>query len=201
MLKEYLGKSFFFGVIGITFILFFVFQHQKNADSESEMTPVSESESEKEKKSPEDASAEATTIVVDVKGAIEKPGIYEVSSDARVHDVIEMAGGFMKQADQSMVNLAQKVQDEMVIAIPKKGDDTGDADATENTTNTQEKINLNKAELAEIETLPGIGPSKAQTIIDYREENGLFQTVDDLLEISGIGEKTLENLEEEIQVP
>lgn len=199
MLMEYLKKGAFFAVIGITVILFFVFQNQKNADSDTEMTPVSEAE--KEKELPEDAAEDDSAIVVDVKGAIEKPGIYEVPDDTRVNEVIEMAGGFIKKADQSMVNLAQKVQDEMVIAVPKKGEDQVQSDISDDTTNTEGKVNLNEAELEEIETLPGIGPSKAQTIIDYREENGLFRDVDELLEVSGIGEKTVENLEDDIQVP
>lgn len=199
MLMEYLKKSAFFFVIGISVILFLVFQHKNSADPNPEMTPVPEPETGKE--ATEDTAVEDSVMVVDVKGAIKKPGIYEVPADARVNDVIEMAGGFMKQADQSMVNLAQKVQDEMVIAIPKKGESPNNPDAVANTTDTQGKVNLNKAEQAEIETLPGIGPSKAQAIIDYREENGLFQNMDDLLEISGIGEKTLENLEDYVQVP
>lgn len=201
MLMEYLKKGAFFAAIGIAMILFFVLQNQKNAGSDSEMTPISESEQDKEKELPEDEAEEDSVVVVDVKGAVEKPGIYEVQHDTRVNEVMEMAGGFLKKADQSRVNLAEKVQDEMVIDVPKDGENSDNADASEDTINEQEKVNLNKAELAEIETLPGIGPSKAQTIIDHREENGLFQSVDDLLEISGIGEKTLENLEDAIQVP
>ncbi|MFC4558878.1 helix-hairpin-helix domain-containing protein [Virgibacillus kekensis] len=138
------------------------------------------------------------TVIVDVKGAVRHPGVYKTSPDSRVNDVIKQAGGFTADADQKMVNLAQKVQDEMLILIPEKGENipsmtTGPAG--------DGKVRVNYATQEEIETLNGIGPSKAQAIIEYRDENGLFQKVEDLLEVSGIGEKTLENLRDFIQIP
>jgi competence protein ComEA len=140
-----------------------------------------------------------TTIIVDIKGEVQEPGVYEVNFEARVNELIELAGGFTRNADPEQINLAQKLHDEMSIIVPKEGganelEETGMSD-------TQGKLRLNHATQEEIETLPGIGPAKAQAIIQYREENGLFQDVQDLLNISGIGEKTLESFMDQIQVP
>ncbi|MEN1969338.1 helix-hairpin-helix domain-containing protein [Lentibacillus sp. N15] len=197
MFLELLKKSSFFLIIGIAVILFFVFQHEP-AESTTELTPVADQTKEVTE---QNETTGDENIIVDVKGAVKNPGIYEIHADSRVNDVIELAGGFLKQADQTVVNLAQQVQDEMVIAVPEIGDDTSGIQADEVTGSGQAKLKINQATQAEIEKLNGIGPSKAQAIIDYREENGLFQTVDDLLEVSGIGEKTLESLKDMIQVP
>lgn len=148
-----------------------------------------------------------TTIIVDIKGEVMKPGVYEMDHDTRVTDVISVAGGFTKNADQNQINLAQKVQDEMVIIVPKEGDETAvssmeTAPITQSSMdNSSSKIRINHASKEEIETINGIGPTKAQAIIDHREENGLFQSVDDLLQVNGIGEKTLENIKDSIIVP
>lgn len=144
---------------------------------------------------------EITTAYVDVKGEVTSPGVYQTSPGARVEDIIKLAGGFSKEANQSVINLAQKVHDEMVILVPKVGDETVAAVAGTGEVTGVKKINLNSATQEEMEELNGIGPSKAQAIIQYREENGLFQTVEDLLNVSGIGEKTLENMKDSIQIP
>lgn len=142
-------------------------------------------------------------VVVDIKGEIHKPGVYEVRADSRVIDVIEVAGGFTKKANENQLNLAQKVIDEMVIVVLSIDDDV-DASTDHFASfydETTEGVPINKATKAEIETLNGIGPSKADAIIQYREENGPFQTVEDLLQVNGIGEKTLENMKDDIIVP
>ncbi|HLR08270.1 MAG TPA: helix-hairpin-helix domain-containing protein [Bacillota bacterium] len=138
--------------------------------------------------------------IVDVKGEVIKPGVYDVPIASRVHDVLEMAGGFTEDADESAVNLAKKVYDEMVIFIPKIGDDSQlEADGLRD--DQPAKMRINEATQEEIETLNGIGPSKAEAIIQYREEHGYFQTLEDLLEVSGIGEKTLDHIKEDVQIP
>ncbi|QGS68904.1 ComEA family DNA-binding protein [Oceanobacillus sp. 143] len=141
---------------------------------------------------------ENSFAVIDVKGAVLKPGVYEISLDSRVNDVILKAGGFTADADQTGVNLAQKVQDEMILVIPKIGEQTALAASSSDDSG---KVRINYATQEEIENLNGIGPSKAQAIIAHRDEHGFFQTVEDLLEVSGIGEKTLENMKDSIQVP
>ncbi|MFD1066320.1 helix-hairpin-helix domain-containing protein [Oceanobacillus locisalsi] len=142
------------------------------------------------------------TALVDVKGEVTDPGVYEMEEGDRVQDMVERAGGFTGDADVAQVNLAQAVQDEMVIVVPTAGqeEETTDNNAEEGQTGDG-KVNINTASSEEMTQLPGIGPAKAEAIIAHREEHGQFQKADDLLEISGIGEKTLETLIEHIQVP
>ncbi|MDC3413322.1 helix-hairpin-helix domain-containing protein [Aquibacillus sp. 3ASR75-11] len=146
-----------------------------------------------------------SVIIVDVKGEVERPGVVEIQGQKRVGEVIDIAGGFTKDAQVDAVNLAQKVYDEMVIYVPKIGDTkavlptaSGQMDGGENGTT---KIRLNTATKEEIESINGIGAVKAAAIIDYREENGNFQTVEDLLNVNGIGEKTLEKMRDSILIP
>jgi competence protein ComEA len=147
-------------------------------------------------------------IIVDVKGAIKQPGVYHSNQNERVIDVIGRAGGLTDNADQTQVNFAAHVQDEMVIYIPAKGEvaagSHGNSSVSIGTTNgagaQDGKININKADENELQNLPGIGPSKAASIIQYRQENGLFQNIEDLKKISGIGDKTFEKLKDSISV-
>jgi len=140
-----------------------------------------------------------TAILADVKGEVKRPGVYEANHGVRVVDIIEKAGGFTENADENQINLAQIVHDEMVIIVPKIGEESSVPVSAEQS--GSDKIKINQASKEEIEQLNGIGPAKAQAIVDHREENGPFQQVDDLLEVNGIGEKTLENVKEDIVVP
>src|SRR5699024_7794876 len=100
-----------------------------------------------------------------------QPGVYELDSNARIMDVVDLASGFTDEADETAVNLAQKVHDEMIIIVPAQLEDGVNADdGTVSSGTMNEKIRLNYATQEEIETLSGIGPSKAQAIIQYREE-------------------------------
>lgn len=139
-------------------------------------------------------------VMVDVKGEVRNPGVYEIHAGSRVNDVIQKAGGFTDEADETQVNLAQRVHDEMVIIISKIGKE-GESAGSSSGTDHEGKIRINVADQPEIETLSGIGPAKAEAIIQYREEHGQFQTVEDLLDISGIGQKTLDNILDEIIIP
>ncbi|WP_102026964.1 helix-hairpin-helix domain-containing protein [Salirhabdus sp. Marseille-P4669] len=137
-------------------------------------------------------------VVVDVKGAVSKPGVYEIDSNARVHEVIDMAGGMTQSADPLSINLAERVYDEMTIVVLEEGAEIKQ-DGGGNVSNP--RIKLNTATKEEIVNLPGIGPVKADAILQYRDEFGPFQQEEDLLNVSGIGEKTLEQLKEYIRVP
>lgn len=144
-------------------------------------------------------------VFVDIKGAVMYPGVYELQSDQRIIDAVQLAGGYMENADTQYVNHAQKVQDEMVIYIPIKGEQLGDVSTNllmlpTESQNKEQKININLADVETLTTLPGIGPSKAQSILSYREENGRFSTIDDLRNVSGIGDKTFEKLKDSITV-
>lgn len=141
-------------------------------------------------------------VAIDVKGAVSMPGIYTMSSNERVNDAINKAGGLTEKADAAAVNLAQKVQDEMVIYVPAEGEEAPpiqsappvSTDSSKNEGSPQALTNINTADSAALQQLPGIGESKAQAIIDFRETDGPFSTVDDLKNVSGIGDKTFEKL-------
>lgn len=163
-------------------------------DSEKDQQPIEHLEQESDE-------LIESKIMVDIKGEVEKPGVYEIEQGTRVIDSIEAAGGFTKEADENQINLAEKVHDEMVLIVPKLGEESASPSPVASHQDNEQKIRLNQATKEEIEQLNGIGPSKAQAIIDFREENGMFQQVDDLLQVNGIGEKTLENLKEFIIIP
>ena len=155
-------------------------------------------------------SAPNETWYVDIKGAIKVPQVFPVTPGMRVHDVVEMAGGVTGEADPSQVNLAQLVTDQMVIYVPKVGEEVSpstealvaDSKVTESAvsessgdgTSDGDLVNINTADTTMLQTLSGIGEKRAADIINYRETNGLFETVDDLDQVSGIGEKTMEKL-------
>ncbi|OZU89909.1 competence protein ComEA [Virgibacillus indicus] len=194
-----LKKYSFFIVIGIGIVVFFFLTKEKNTEqANAEFSPVDENPLELNGTEQNSADQNNLKAIVDVKGEVMKPGVYEMEMDARVNDVIQTAGGFSEDADQSQVNLAQKVQDEMIIIIPKAGESDQGLNANPP---GSEKVRINYASQQEIESLSGIGPSKAAAIIQHRDEYGFFRTLEDLLEVSGIGEKTLETLKDDIQVP
>ncbi|GIN10558.1 hypothetical protein J26TS2_04250 [Shouchella clausii] len=148
--------------------------------------------------------AEDGVLVVDVKGMVASPGVYELEVGSRLFEAIEKAGGFTDSANREAVNLALRLEDEMVVYVPKEGEEeegAGPVLAVEmNETDHEVTININEATESDLLTLQGIGPSKAAAIIGYREENGAFATVEELMNVSGIGEKTFEALEPFIRV-
>jgi len=144
---------------------------------------------------------EEENLVVDVKGAIKFPGVYEMKLGDRVIDVIEQAGGLHENADSNNVNFAMKLVDEMVLYIPIVGEELTPEPTVGGVQNQGDgKVNLNKASEAELQTLTGVGPAKATAIIEYRDQNGGFKKVEEVMEISGIGEKTFEKFKDQITV-
>lgn len=151
---------------------------------------------------------EGRQIYTDIKGAIVKPGMYRIAENARVLDVVNLAGGFTEAADQKQVNFSQIVEDQMVIYVPTSAEDLAEwqslTPANQETvaTKAQEsaKINLNTADSLTLQQLNGIGEKKATAIIAYREEKGSFKTIDEIKEVAGIGDKTFENLKNDIEV-
>ncbi|MCY7146504.1 helix-hairpin-helix domain-containing protein [Streptococcus gordonii] len=153
------------------------------------------------------AETEDRLVTVDVKGAVKKPGVYQLQSNSRVHDALEKAGGLTDEADLKSVNQAQKLSDEAVVYVAKVGENAVDvttsapASATSGTGQTKSAlVNLNTATEADFQTISGIGQKRAQDIIAYREANGRFKSVDELKNVSGIGAKTLEKLKEYVTV-
>lgn len=148
---------------------------------------------------------EVTTILVDVKGAVVREGLYELPIGSRVNDAIKAAGGLLETAEKTSVNLAQKLADEAVVYVASQGETVpgvaiGLVGSSAVTGNASGKVNLNTADLSQLQTISGIGAKRAQDIIDYRETSGGFRSVDDLKNVSGIGDKTLEKIREEVTV-
>ena len=144
---------------------------------------------------------------VHVAGAVRSPGVYRLRPGARIDDAIQRAGGPTRRADLSAVNLAAKAEDGRQILVPERGPPTtAAAPAAPGGTATPaggappQPINLNTATLEQLDTLDGIGPGLAAAILQYREENGGFGSVDELAQVPGIGEKRLASLREQVQV-
>jgi competence protein ComEA len=138
------------------------------------------------------AAAPRTDVVmlVHVLGAVRRPGLYPVSQGARVVDVVAAAGGFTEEADQAGVNLARLVADGEQVRVPA----IGEAPAVEAGGGEGGRIDLNSATAEELDALPRIGPAIAERIVQWRQQNGPYASADDLLEVSGIGEKTVDGI-------
>lgn len=159
--------------------------------------PPSSKSIESEKVTEKNEKEKSESIVIDIKGAVKSEGVYEMSQGDRVKKAIEKAGGFSNDADVKKINLAQYVQNQMLLYVPHIGEQGGIAQEQQG----KKKVAINIATKEEIETIVGIGPTKAESIIRYREEKGPFMKLEDLLEVDGIGEKSLEKMKEEIIVP
>jgi len=159
---------------------------------------------------------------VDIKGAVKNPGVYKISSDLTVNDAIILAGGLTKEADTSVTNLAKKITDEMVIIIYTKdevknsnivdtvikvvekecvcpnikNDGCLNTEIKDNISNNENNslVNINTASVEELQTISGIGESKAKSIVEYRKNNGLFKSIEDIKNVEGIGDKLYETI-------
>lgn len=151
----------------------------------------------------EEESIRTLDIPIFICGEVEKPGVYYVNSNSIVQDVLDIAGGFSENANKEYVNLAQLVDTNQKIYIPKMGEEIDKINQAYDNTNQgdiKKLVNINLADQPLLETLPGIGPSKAQQIIDHREKQGAFKNIEDLKNVSGIGTKTYESLKELITI-
>lgn len=148
------------------------------------------------------APAAPAVVLVHVLGAVARPGLYELAEGDRVVDAVAAAGGFTEEADQAALNLAQVLADAQQVQVPRVGEapPPPPPGSTAPGAAAGGPVNLNTADLAALDTLPRVGPSTAQKILDWRESNGPFTSVDDLLAVSGIGEATLEGLRDLVTV-
>ncbi|WP_246027554.1 helix-hairpin-helix domain-containing protein [Lysinibacillus antri] len=206
LVKKYAKTVLFPGMVCIG-ILYFILQQNDSSGETLEITTIPQEQIEQLNSEVTKEVEEPTNspVMVDVKGAVHFPGVYELTTEDRVIDAIQLAGGYIEEADTKMINHAQKLVDEMVLYIPKKGEDVETipngqvAVATNNQHATSSLIDINSADESQLTTLPGIGPSKAQAIISYREESGAFKSIEDLKKVTGIGDKTFERLREFIE--
>lgn len=173
--------------------------------SRSEATEVPVEVSAPAAATPSVASPAPVTLRVHVVGAVKHPGVVELADGAIVADALEAAGGMTKKADPALLNLAAPVTDGVQVVVGTEQAPAGElvspgAGALGGTSGTQGRINLNQADQAALEELPGIGPVTAGAIISWREDNGAFTSVEELQEISGIGPKTFAKLKDLVQV-
>jgi len=193
--KKWLGLVAIIGTL-----LFLVFW---KTNQNVERTPITMNVQEKEiekkgKPKISDTKEQKRTIIIDVKGAVSKEGVYEMKEGDRVKDAVQKAGGFLSEVDIKKVNLAQIVQDQMLLYIPSKNESE---QGMFTSSKEDGKIRINTAAKEQLEKITGIGSRKAESILKYREEHGPFQKIEDLLEIDGIGAKSLEKIKDQIIIP
>lgn len=196
-------------LLGISLLLggtiFVIYKNNKN--TKEEVVDIFKEEDKEEIK--EENKKTTAKVIVDIKGMVVNPGIYEVDSTSRVNDVITLAGGLLEGADTSKINLAKIVEDEMTIIIYsteevlekfkeencvcEKCDITNDA-CINNVTDNNKLININTADYIELQEINGVGETKAKKIVEYREEKGLFTSIEDIKNVPGIGESLFEKI-------
>lgn len=179
------------------FVGYFVSKPKKRSDKDIfvESTVVDENKSKTLSK------ADSKSICVQIKGAVEKPGIYNLSFGSRLVDLVNMAGGLTKDADEDGIVLVKKLADSDCIIIKRKGEVNSNNSSVISTgsINNGGKIDINTATVDELDKLPGIGRIRAESIVKYREENGAFNSIEDLKNISGIGDGILSKFKDMIE--
>ena len=202
-LKWWLVGLFAIGIIGIVIGLIWlnlrprrpIMQEESSISSSRLAEPISSQQS-----------SQPDKIYVDLKGAVKHPGVYALDQGSRVFDLLEMAGGLTEDAAERALNQAQLLVDQQSLYVPTMEEWEAESQGPQaNLVGSQDplvsspnsgKVNINQADLAQLETLPGIGAKKAQAIIDYRTANGFFHSLEDLGKVKGIGPKMLEKLKD-----
>ena len=207
----------------IFIIIFIIFTAYTVIDTYSLKEPKEEKkEVTIKKQAKEDKETVSQKVLIDVKGEVNTPGVYELTVDNTVIDAIKKAGGLTSQSDTSNINLSKKLEDEMVIIVYSKEEikemnkeiecppcndvcvTKEDEKALLEEKETEEKItgkvNLNEADIEALQTLDGIGEVKAKAIIDYRDKNGPFKQIEDIKNVSGIGDSVYEKIKDNITV-
>ena len=198
-LKWWLVGLFAIGIIGIVIGLIWLNLRPRRPIMQEESS-ISSS------RLAEPISSQPDKIYVDLKGAVKHPGVYALDQGSRVFDLLEMAGGLTEDAAERALNQAQLLVDQQSLYVPTKEEWEAESLGPQaNVVGSQAaivsspsansgKVNINQADLAQLETLPGIGAKKAQAIIDYRTANGSFHSLEDLGKVKGIGPKMLDKL-------
>lgn len=202
-------------VLGVVFLASSLFLYYKNkskvfkdeymnniyAESESENETVNSSvnvsstnlDTENQKKS---------LIIVEIKGEVKNPDVYEIEDGSIIRDLINLAGGLTSEANTDGINRAEKLRGNQLIVIPNKSDISSGSVINQNAsiTNNSSVININTAPLEELKKITGVGDVKAQSIIDYRDKNGGFKSIEELKNIDGIGSKTFEKIKDQVGI-
>lgn len=209
-------------IISIIIIIFLCVFFYTRINMESEYNEISNYDILQNETNIEIEQEETTKIIIHVTGAVKNEGIVQIEEGGRIADAVDAANGFSEDADISQINLAYQLEDGQKIYIPsindekigeeekvlqkeyvtdEAGDDIILEDEISNVKSKKdEKININTADQIELEEIPGVGESTAQKIIEYRETNGKFKTIEDIKNVNGIGESKFENMKEKICV-
>lgn len=187
-------------------ILYYIYNKNKDyTEISNEEILVQENKS--EEMSEKETKEILNEIVVHIAGEVNIPGIVRLKEGERIEDAIKAAGGLTENADISDINLAYVLEDEIKINIPNINDENKEViiedmidNVTESEGSSDDKVNINKASQTELETLRGIGPSLATKIIEYRNENGKFNNIEEIKNVSGIGETKYEGIKDSISV-
>lgn len=199
------------GVIVVGIFIFYMSTKANNYDY-SAINEIAEEETKEEEQVTKEEIL-PKEIVVHITGAVEKEGIVRIKEGSRIIDAIEAAGGMTSEVNLERVNLAYTLKDGQKIYIPKISDTkeveyiNGETEnymivynGTEEDSSSNTKININTANISQLESISGIGESTANKIIEYREKNGKFKTIEDIKNVSGIGELKYENIKDDICV-
>ena len=221
-IKEFILEKkqyFIIGAVVLGLIFFFKKEDTKQDDSANLLSEKTEQSSNSSFSASNQSSSaqsvsQSKTVTCDISGAVKHQGVYTLKTGARIQELIEAAGGAKQSAQLKAVNRAVMLKDQDKIHIPYKGEkvekasnfsSTGAGTTTanestsgESTQNNGEKVNLNTASAADLQKLNGIGQKKAEQIIAYREQNGQFKKIEDLMQVSGIGEKTFAALKDQL---
>lgn len=153
-----------------------------------------------------EAPTEEREIVVYVAGAVNRPGVVQLAEGARAKDAVDACGGFLPTADTNGVNLAQKLKDGMQVTVPEKAPMATEGRAAQGAPTAsgaarplpEGMVNINTADEKELDKLPGIGPAMAKRIVEYRTENGAFQSPEEIKRVKGIGDAKYEKMKDKI---
>ncbi len=188
-------------IVAIFAVVYYFFNNQKSSSYENILT----SEVIINNVSSEEKSEETGKIKVYVTGEVNSPGVIELEEGARIEDAIQKAGGIKPEANLKEINLASEIEDGEKIYVPnlveQVEETTLSSESEANTSSKSEgKVNINKASVSELTSIPGVGASTAQKIITYREENGKFKTIEDIKNVSGIGDSKYNSMKDFISV-
>lgn len=188
-------------IVAIFAVLYYFLNNQKSSSYENILT----SEVIINNVSSEEKSEETGKIKVYVTGEVNSPGVIELEEGARIEDAIQKAGGIKPEANLKEINLASEIEDGEKIYVPnlveQVEETTLSSESKANTSSKSEgKVNINKASVSELTSIPGVGASTAQKIITYREENGKFKTIEDIKNVSGIGDSKYNSMKDFISV-
>lgn len=202
-LKGLLGdKKTLIKILSVALILIAALILRIHDENKADITIETTDTAAEETEYSEDSNVRTQPIFVDIGGAVKNPGVYQVSKDTRLFQVIEMAGGLSEEADADHVNRASFVEDGQKIIIPVKGSENNDgltsADTAPSSADTG-LININTASADELKSLSGIGDVTAEKIIEYRSSKA-FKSKEDIMSVDGIGSKTFEKIQDDITV-